>query len=215
MTQSLYIRSLWAVFLACWLLLALHPHDRADWLLENALTGVVAGLLLASRRRFPLSAPAWTLLLLFGLLHTLGAHYTYSLVPYEAWGQQAFGLSINGLLGWERNNFDRIVHFLWGYLLFLPVQEWFTGGAHPVRGGWRYWFPLEFIMATSLVYELIEWQAAEFFGGALGAAYLGTQGDIWDAQKDMALASLGGLLMLVQLSLYRMYVLTHKASGMP
>ncbi len=208
MTQRLYIRSLWAVFLACWLLLALHPYDRADWLLENALTGVFAALLIASRRRYPLSTPAWTLLLLFGLLHTLGAHYTYSLVPYETWGQQAFGLSLNDLLGWERNNFDRVIHFLWGYLLFLPVQEWFTGGAHPVRGGWRYWFPLEFIMATSLVYELIEWQAAEVFGGPLGAAYLGTQGGIWDAQKDMALASLGGLLMLIQLVLHRKWSLT-------
>lgn len=210
MTTSRYVRMLCLGFALYWLALAVAPHDRADWALENALTGVFAGILFLGRRRYPLSATAWTLLLVFALLHTLGAHYTYSLVPYDAWSQRWLGVSVDGLLGWERNNFDRVIHFLWGFLLYLPVQEWFSGGRHPVRGGWRYWFPLEFIMASSLVYELIEWAAAEVFGGDLGVAYLGTQGDIWDAQKDMALATAGGLLMAIGLGLYRKYAVTYK-----
>lgn len=203
MSKSRYLQTLCAGFGLYWLALALQPHDRADWLLENTLTGVFALVLWCSRRRYPLSATAWTLLLAFALLHTLGAHYTYSLVPYEAWGQRHLGISLNGLAGWERNNFDRVVHFLWGLLLYLPIQEWLLRGAGPFRGGWRYWFPLEFIMASSLVYELIEWAAAAVFGGELGAAYLGTQGDVWDAQKDMALATLGGIMAGILVALLR------------
>lgn len=197
MSDFRFVSGLCLVFGVIWLTLAIHPYDRADWLLENALTGVFAVILFFSRKRYPLSRVSWVLLLCFALLHTLGAHYTYSLVPYEDWGQRWLGVSLNGLAGWERNNFDRVVHFLWGFLLYLPVQEWLMGGSSQLRGGWRYWFPLEFIMATSLVYELIEWAAAEVFGGDLGAAYLGTQGDVWDAQKDMALATLGGIVMLI------------------
>lgn len=215
MSKSRYLQILCAGFGLYWLALALQPHDRADWLLENTLTGVFALVLWCSRRRYPLSATAWTLLLAFALLHTLGAHYTYSLVPYEAWGQRYLGISLNGLAGWERNNFDRVVHFLWGLLLYLPIQEGFLRSAGPLRGGWRYWFPLEFIMASSLVYELIEWGAAAFFGGELGAAYLGTQGDIWDAQKDMALATLGGLIAIVLLAAYRKHALTNSKAGAP
>lgn len=212
MSTSRYIQTLCVGFGLYWLVLALYPYDRADWLLENTLTGVFALVLWFSRRRYPLSAAAWTMLLAFALLHTLGAHYTYSLVPYEAWGQRYLGISLDGLAGWERNNFDRVVHFLWGLLLYLPLQEWMTRAARPA-GGWRYWFPLEFIMASSLVYELIEWGAAEVFGGDLGVAYLGTQGDVWDAQKDMALATLGGLLMLILLIVYRKLAQTHLERG--
>lgn len=209
MNNFRYVPSLCVVFGIVWLALAISPHDRADWLLENALTAVFAVVLFLSRRRYPLSNASYTLLLAFALLHTLGAHYTYSLVPYEAWGQQVLGVSLNDLVGWDRNNFDRVVHFLWGLLLYLPVQEWFMGGSSQLRGGWRYWFPLEFIMATSVVYELIEWAAAEVFGGDLGVAYLGTQGDVWDAQKDMFLATLGGVVMWSLLAIYRKYAHTN------
>lgn len=214
MSNPRYVPILCGIFALVWLALAISPVSRADWLLENALTGIFAVVLFLSRKRYPLSTASYTLLLAFALLHTLGAHYTYSLVPYEAWGQRYLGLSLNDLAGWDRNNFDRVVHFLWGLLLYLPVQEWFMGGSSQLRGGWRYWFPLEFIMATSLVYELIEWAAAEVFGGELGAAYLGTQGDVWDAQKDMFLATLGGIVMWLILALYRKYTHTYFRGGL-
>lgn len=193
MAKGSIVRGLVYLLAAWWIVLGIAPHDRADWALENFLTVVFGAGLYLSRHRYPLSTTAYVQLFLFAMLHTLGAHYTYSNVPYDAWGQRWLGVSPDALLGWERNNFDRVIHFLWGLLLYRPLQEWMTASAR-LEGTWRYWYPLEFIMASSLVYELIEWGAAEVFGGELGVAYLGTQGDIWDAQKDMALATLGGML---------------------
>jgi putative membrane protein len=98
-------------------------------------------------------------------------------------------------MGWERNHFDRSVHFLYGLLLAYPVREVFLRVAD-VRGFWGYFLPLDLTMSTSMMFELFEWGAAELVGGDLGMAYLGTQGDVWDAHKDMALASLGALIAM-------------------
>jgi len=141
------------------------------------------------------SRVSYTLIFLFLCLHTVGAHYTYSLVPYDDWWRALTGRSLNSLLGWERNNFDRVVHFSYGLLLAYPIREIFLRVAE-VRGFWAYFLPMDVTLSTSALYELIEWGAAEFFGGDLGAAYLGTQGDIWDAQKDMALAALGAVIAM-------------------
>ena len=129
-------------------------------------------------------------------LHQVGAHYTYSEVPYDQWFSALTGRTFNELVGWRRNNFDRVVHFAYGLLLAYPIREVFLRVAN-VRGFWGYFLPLDLTMSTSMIYELIEWGAAETFGGALGQAYLGTQGDIWDAHKDMALAGLGALLAML------------------
>ncbi len=104
-------------------------------------------------------------------------------------------LDLQQLVGWERNNFDRVVHFTYGLLLAYPMREVFLRVAN-VRGFWGYFLPLDLTMSTSMLFELIEWAAAEVFGGDLGQAYLGTQGDVWDAHKDMALASLGALFAM-------------------
>jgi putative membrane protein len=106
-----------------------------------------------------------------------------------------FGFKLNEIMGWERNHFDRLVHFSFGLLLAYPIREVYCRIADS-KGFWSYFFPLELTMAASMMFELFEWGAAEFFGGDLGIAYLGTQGDIWDAHKDMALASLGALLAM-------------------
>jgi len=87
------------------------------------------------------------------------------------------------------------VHFSYGLLLAYPIREMFLRIGN-VRGFWGYFLPLDLTMSTSMLYELIEWGAAEYFGGDLGQAYLGTQGDVWDAHKDMALASLGALIAM-------------------
>jgi putative membrane protein len=175
--------------------LAIAPHDRADWLLENALLIGGVAALVATRRALPLSRVSYTLIFLYLCLHSIGAHYTYSLVPYDAWFEALGGRTLSSLTGWQRNHFDRLVHLLYGVLLAYPIREVFLRVAE-VRGFWGYYLPLDVTMATSVLYELIEWGAAELFGGELGVAYLGTQGDPWDAQKDMALASLGGCLAM-------------------
>jgi len=191
-----------AILFAChWSLLAISPRDRKDWALENALVLVFVIVITLTRRLFPLSRISYTLIFLFLLLHEIGAHYTYAEVPYDEWFHSLFGISLNQILGWQRNNFDRVVHFLYGLLLAYPVREVYFRIAD-ARGFWGYFLPFDFAMSTSMLFELFEWMAAELFGGDLGVAYLGTQGDIWDAHKDMALASLGALIaMLITLAL--------------
>jgi putative membrane protein len=137
-----------------------------------------------------------TLVVFFLGLHAIGAHYTYSLVPYDAAFQSLTGDSLNGVLGLSRNHYDRLVHFGYGFLLALPMRELLMRLAG-VRGFWSYFLPLDLVMSSSLFYELLEWAAAVVFGGGLGAAFLGTQGDEWDAHRDMALAGIGGLIAIL------------------
>jgi putative membrane protein len=178
-----------------WVPLAFAPYDRHDWILENVLLVVSVAFLAATWRAFPLSRVSYLLIFVFLCMHTIGAHYTYAEVPYDAWWERLTGRSFNSLVGWERNNFDRVVHFSYGLLLAYPIREMFLRIGN-MRGFWGYFLPLDLTMSTSMIYELIEWAAAEYFGGDLGMAYLGTQGDVWDAHKDMALASLGALICM-------------------
>jgi putative membrane protein len=187
MSRKTYLWVLGAVYLVWWVLMAINPNDRSDWLLENVLVFLAAGLLVFTYKSFPLSLVSYTCIFVFMMLHALGAHYTYAEVPYDQW----FPIFEGG-----RNHFDRLVHFSYGLLLAYPIREMFLRIGN-VRGFWGYFLPLDLTMSTSMLYELIEWAAAEVLGGDLGAAYLGTQGDVWDAHKDMALASLGGLIAMV------------------
>lgn len=184
-----------ALFLAVWAGLAIDPLYPHDWLLENVLVFVFVPVVVASFRWLPLSRLSYGLIFLFLCLHSLGAHYTYAEVPYDSWFKALTGYSLNGALGWQRNHFDRFVHFTYGLLLAYPIRELFLRVAD-ARGFWGYFLPLDLTMSTSMLFELIEWAAAEVFGGDLGIAYLGTQGDVWDAHKDMALASLGALIAM-------------------
>ena len=191
-----YLLILGIVFAIEWALLAINPNNRADWALENVLVAVFVLVLAATHRVFPLSRISYTLVFVFLVLHEIGAHYTYAQVPYDDRFRALFGFSLNETLGFERNHFDRALHFVYGLLLAYPVREVFIRIAS-VRGFWGYFLPLDLTMSTSMLFELFEWGAAEIFGGDLGMAYLGTQGDIWDAHKDMALASLGALISML------------------
>lgn len=196
-----YLLVLSVLFAALWVALAISPLYRDDWLLENLLVVVFVVAMAASWRHFQFSRVSYTLIFLFLCLHEVGSHYTYAEVPYNEWTEALFGRSLNDMLGWERNHYDRLVHFSYGLLLAYPLREVFLRVAN-VKGFWGYFLPLDITMSTSMIFELFEWGAAEMFGGDLGMAYLGTQGDIWDAHKDMALASLGALIaMLVVVAL--------------
>jgi len=190
--------ALWlgGIFLAWFIIWAVNPVDLKDWALENVLTVVAVILLVMTARRFPLSRISYVLLFVFLCLHEIGAHYTYALVPYDDWFQTLTGRTLNSVFGFERNHFDRLVHFSYGFLLAYPIRELFHRVAH-VKGFWGYFLPLDVTMSTSMLFELFEWAAAEVFGGDLGVAYLGTQGDVWDAHKDMGLASLGALAAMI------------------
>jgi putative membrane protein len=192
-----YPAVLLSVFIVIWAALAIAPWYRQDWLLENLLVFVAVPLLAATSRSLRFSNYAYTCLFVFFVLHVIGAHFTYSEVPWREW----FNVAGEGTTA-GRNHYDRFVHFSYGLLIFPAVWELFAARASPQRI-WRYVMPVTFLLSHSVVYEMIEWGAAEVFGGDLGVAYLGTQGDEWDAQKDMAMAAAGtltGLLLTLVLS---------------
>jgi putative membrane protein len=191
-----YLGILAVLFALVFTALAIAPWHRADWALENALVVVFVVAVAATYRKLTLSRVSYTLIFLFLCLHEVGAHYTYAEVPYDQWWQSLTGSTFNSLVGWERNNFDRVIHFSYGLLLAYPIREVFWRVVQ-ARGFWCYFLPLDITMSTSMMFELFEWAAAEMFGGELGQAYLGTQGDVWDAHKDMALASAGALTAML------------------
>lgn len=195
-------RTLLIVFAFFWLALAIRPWFRQDWLLENLVVFVVVPLFAFTSKRLRFSNLAYTLLFVFLCVHEIGAHYTYSLVPYDKAVQALTGQSLDALLGLRRNHFDRLVHFLFGLLLLPLAVELFQAQAPP-RGVWQWLMPVLFLQGLSATYELIEWLAASVFGGDLGQAYVGTQGDVWDAQRDMALALLGAVIAQLILMLCR------------
>ena len=171
-----------------WIWLAIAPVNRRDWFLENLLALALVILLLLTYRRFQFSSLSYGLITLFMTLHAVGAHYTYAEVPFGFW--------LKDLLSMSRNPFDRIVHFTYGALLAYPVREALIRLVG-VRGLWSYSLPASLILAQSGLFEIIESVVAAFVSPELGSAYLGTQGDEWDAQKDMASAFGGAALAMI------------------
>ena len=189
-----YPLGLLAAYCIAWLGLAIDPVFRKDWLLENAIVFAAIPLFVLSARRLRFSDLAYTCLFIFFVLHAVGAHYTYSLVPYVDWWQAFGGAPLEG-----RNHYDRLVHFVYGLLVTPAAVELFAHYGRYARP-WDFLFPWMFMAGHAVIYELIEFAAAVAFGGDLGQAYLGTQGDIWDGQKDMALARAGTTIMLAALA---------------
>lgn len=181
------------IFLMAFLFLAISPYNREDWLLENVLVFAVLILFLFNRKKYTLSKVSWSLIFIFLMIHEIGAHYTYSEVPYDELFNSFFGFKLNEYMGWQRNHFDRLAHFAYGLLVVLPLQE-ICSQISRSQSRWTYFVAINIVMSTSLLFELFEWGAAWLFGGELGIAYLGTQGDVWDAQQDMLLSILGALL---------------------
>jgi len=195
-TRRRYLLSLLAAVSAVVVWAAIAPVDRPTWMLENALFVVGVAILVATYRPLPLSRVSYTLIAIFMCLHEVGAHYMYAAVPYDSWCRSLFGFSLDAACGFERNMYDRCVHFSYGLLLAYPMREVVLRIAD-VKGFWGYFLPLDVTMSTSMLYELIEWGASNVFGEGTGMAYLGTQGDAWDSHKDMLLASLGALVSML------------------
>jgi putative membrane protein len=173
------------VFLAVWAWAAIHPAFRHDWLLENALVFIFVPIIILLGVYFRLSKVSYTLIVLFLCLHLIGAHYTYEHVP--------FGYTLEHWFGADRNMYDRLVHFSCGFLMFYPVREVFMRIAR-VKGVWSYIFPIDLWGSFSALYEIIEWLTARNVDPSAGLAFLGSQGDIWDAQKDMLMAIIGATI---------------------
>ncbi len=170
-----------------WVWLAIDPLNRRDWLLENLLVLILIPLLLLTYRRFEFSLSSYCLIGLFLVLHAFGAHYTYAEVPLGFWLRDLGGLS--------RNPFDRIAHFAYGAFLVYPIRELLVRQAG-LRGWWAFALPVCVVLAQSGFFEVLEAIVAMIVSPELGNVYLGTQGDEWDAQHDMAAALAGSVLTM-------------------
>lgn len=176
-----------------WLLAAVHPLDQQAWILENLLLIVFVVVLVLAHRRLELSNTSYFLLAVFVILHILGAHYTYAQMPAGLWARDHFGLS--------RNYYDRLAHGAFGLLLVYPVRELllrFSG----IDRRWSFWMAIAVILAVSGFFEIIESIVAEIIAPGKGVAWLGGQGDEWDAQNDMLAAGIGAFLMMALVAVF-------------
>ena len=174
----------------------IEPHLRAVWYAEVLQIFIVFFALIATYPLFRFSNLAYCLMSLWMILHLVGAHYTFELVPFD-WANRL----LSSWLGEGRNHFDRVAHFIIGFYSF-PMAEWLLRRklCGPILAGF---FSLFFIMSIAASYELIEWQYAVLAGGDDSIAFLGSQGDVWDAQKDILADTLGALTALALFYLIR------------
>lgn len=170
-----------------WIVTAVNPLHPDDWLLENLLVFLAAIVLVVSYRWFQFSNLSYAMFAVFLSLHLAGAHYTYSETPLGFWLQDWFGL--------QRNHYDRIVHLSFGLLLAFPLREELLRQPR-VKRSWSYFLAVAMVLALSAIYEVIEGAAALTINPELGTAFLGTQGDEWDSQKDTFLAFLGAVIAM-------------------
>jgi putative membrane protein len=168
-------------------LLAINPFSRDVWFAENLPIVLIVGyLVFLYVRGVRFSNTSYVLMSVLIFMHTVGGHFTFERVPFD-W--------FNDLFGFERNMYDRVAHFAVGFYAY-PIAE-YLNVRKLVNSRWLvYLVPLFFIIAVAALYEIIEWWFAATYGGEAGAAFLGSQGDIWDAQKDMLMDTLGGVLAL-------------------
>lgn len=173
------------IFLGVWVSTLLGTTDINNWILENVLVFIFIGFLIFTYKNYQFSDLAYLLVCVYLCLHVYGSKYTYAENPFGYWLKDVFTM--------ERNHYDRIVHFSFGFLLAYPMREMFLKWLKfPVWVAWV--LPIEITLSISGFYELIEWAVADVFFPSQGDAYLGTQGDIWDAQKDIFLATLGAVM---------------------
>ncbi|MEJ5211334.1 MAG: DUF2238 domain-containing protein [Burkholderiales bacterium] len=185
---------------------AIAPRDYFTWFLEVLPALIALPLLIATRRRFPLTPLAYWLILVHAVILMVGGHYTYAQVPLFDWLREA--------LGWQRNNYDKVGHLAQGFVPALLAREILVR-LRVVRGrGWLNFLILCFCLALSAAYEFIEWGVA-VASGDNAVAFLATQGDPWDTQSDMAFALLGAGLALLTLARLHDRQLARLAGGRP
>lgn len=192
--QNNWLKVFLTVFLICWINSYIGNTDTANWFLENTLVFIFLGFLSLTYKKYKFSDLSYLLICIYLCLHVYGSKYTYAENPFGYWLKDALDL--------PRNHYDRIVHFSFGFLLAYPMRElflkWFK------FPNWVAWtLPIEITLSISAFYELIEWAVADVFFKAQGDAYLGTQGDIWDAQKDIFLAFSGAIIATTIVSIIK------------
>jgi putative membrane protein len=183
---------IYGIYVMVWIIMAIHPKYPEDWLLENLLVFLFFPFLVWMDFKHHFSVVALSMLLVFASLHSLGSHFTYAEMEY-------FDV-ITKWMGFERNHFDRVVHFLFGLLVFRTLFELVAIKIETFKAAMFFTFTI--VLSISTLYEIIEWLAAIIFHPELGIAFLGTQGDVWDSQKDTIAAFSGALFNIL---FYRTY----------
>lgn len=192
--QSKFLFWLLGIYAVLFTVLAFNPIDRATWFAENLTVWIIIGVIMlfyAKKVRF--SNTAYALMFVLIYLHTIGGHYTFSQVP--------FGF-ITDLFGFGRNHFDRIAHFSVGFYAFA-LAEWLWSKRMVSNKFLLFTYPIFFIATVAMSYEIIEWIYAARVPAEMGLAYLGSQGDVWDAQKDMLADTLGAVVAVITFFIIR------------
>lgn len=159
----------------------IEPYDKQVWWTEMASVFLLLGALTTTYKRFRFSTTAYVCMAVWSALQIIGAHYTFEFVPFDC---------ITNLFGFERNHYDRIAHFAVG-LGGIAIAELLRKKRIVNSVAAAAWFSIVFMLAIAGLWEIVEWAYAEIDGGDAGQAFLGAQGDIWDAQKDMLLDTIG------------------------
>lgn len=180
-------------YLALFVVCAIRPFDRAVWYAENIPIVLIVAALVLTYRWFRFSNTAYLMMAVLVFLHTIGGHYTFERVPFQ-WVSETFGF--------ERNHYDRIAHFSVGFYAFAMAE--FLDRRALIKARWLLFLvPVMAIFTVASVYEIIEWIYAAASDPSAGAAFLGSQGDLWDAQKDMLADGLGAILATAMYLLLR------------
>ncbi len=183
-TSSKFLFWLLGIYAVLFAVLAINPYDRPTWFAENLTVWIIiAVLLFLYYKQIRFSKLAYGLMFVLIYLHTIGGHYTFALVPFDF---------VTNLFDFERNHFDRIAHFSVGFYAFA-VAEWLFVRKLVNNNFLLITYPIFVIATIAMSYEVIEWIYAAMANPEAGIAYLGSQGDIWDAQKDMLADTLGAI----------------------
>jgi putative membrane protein len=182
-----FASGLLVLFIAIWIIFFIGAIDKKDWFIENILVFIAIPTLIGSFYKFSFSKLGYICIFLFLFLHIWGARYAYTQHPIGEWFQNNYQL-------W-RNPYDRVVHFSFGFFLVIPLYELLTKKLH-VKGRWQYILPCEIILSFACIFELIEWTVAALTDKVTGETYVATQGDVWDAHKDIVLALLGAAIVM-------------------
>lgn len=183
----MFKKSMLALFVLCWIVLAINPVHRGIWMMENALVVTVFPVVLWLDKKYSFTNGTFFALVVFAILHLFGANLTYEKMTYFKW--------FSDWLGLQRNYYDQIVHFLFGLMVFMTFFEIFFHQGHSRK--LSYLFAFLFISSISAWYEVLEWVAMILFCREPDCLNLVTQGDQWDTQKDMAYAVIGAVIIML------------------
>jgi putative membrane protein len=192
------------IFAGFWAVSFAGTTDLANWWIENLLVIIFMSVLAATYRRFAFSDLSYAFMLVFLVLHVYGAKYAYADNPFGFWMQRTFGT--------DRNPYDRMVHSSFGLLMAYPIRELLMRRFHTGKR-WSWVLPVELVLSLSGLFELIEWAIADVFFPEHGQDYVGTQGDIWDAQKDMFVATCGAIVVMMAGSMLKRALARRKPAG--